>query len=373
MVAEQPRVKQKYEDVDMQVSKPTVKLWRKISDLSVAFAVRHISVMLKSGITIDGAIKILAEQTTDAKLKKVFSAILIDVQDGISLADAMSKYPKAFSRTITSIIAVGEKGGTLEANLKFLADYLKKNHELQSKLKGAMLYPIIILSLTMAEMLGVVFFILPRLESLFTGFANIPEYTLFIMNASRYIREHGLEVTGVLILLIILIQSFLSTKAGQGFKDHALLRIPILGKLFRFNLLMQFARTMNILMENGIPIERALGISSETINNAVYSNVLKIIHTSVKDGMNLADSLSKYPKLFPQTFIKLIEIGEETGTLSENLNYLYEFYSEDVQEMSTNLTALLEPLLLIFIGAMIGGLAIMIIGPIYQLTSTINA
>jgi len=354
-----------------KVKKP-FKLRRKISDLDIAFAVRHISVMLKSGITIDGAIKVLSDQSTNQNLKKVFNAIYDDVQEGVGLAEAMEKYPKAFSRTITSIISVGEKGGTLEANLKFLADYLKKNHELQSKLKGAMLYPIIILSLTLVEMLGVIFFILPRLESLFSGFSNLPEFTVFVMNASRFIREHGIEVSGGILLLVIIIRLFLGSRAGQNFKDRAFLRIPILGKLFRFNLLMQFARTMNILMENGIPIERALGISSETINNVVYMNALKQIYSCVKEGLNLADSLSKYPKLFPPTFIKLIEIGEETGTLGENLNYLYEFYAEDVQEMSTNLTALLEPLLLIFIGVMIGGLAIMIIGPIYQLTSTIN-
>lgn len=355
-----------------QKTKPKFKLRRNISELDIAFAVRHISVMLKSGITIDGAVKVLSEQATNANLKKVFAAIYEDVQGGVSLAEAMEKYPKAFSRTITSIISVGEKGGTLETNLKFLADYLKKNHELQSKLRGAMLYPIIILSLTMVEMLGVVFFILPRLESLFTGFANIPEYTLFVMNMAKYIREHGIEVLGVLIVLFFLMRYYLGTKSGQNLKDRTMLRIPILGKLFRFNLLMQFARTMNILMENGIPIEKALKISSETTANVVYSTVLQKIYLSVREGLNLADSLAKYPKLFPITFVKLIEIGEETGTLGENLNYLYEFYEEDVTEMSNNLTALLEPMLLIFIGAMIGGLAIMIIGPIYQLTSTIN-
>jgi len=370
----QPSAQQqeKYEDVTMTKSKPVVKLWSKISELDVALAVRHISVMLKSGITIDGAIKVLAQQTTNNKLKKVFEAVFVDVQDGISLAEAMNKYPKAFSRTITSIISVGEKGGTLETNLKFLADYLKKNHELQSKLKAAMLYPLIILSLTLVEVLGVIFLILPRLESLFTGFANVPEFTLFVMNGSRYIREHGLEILGVLAVIMILLRLFLGTKSGQNFKDRMMLKTPILGKLFRYNILMQFARTMSILMDNGITIEKAISISSETINNIVYVEILKKVFVNVKEGLNLADSLAKYPKHFPPTFVKLIEIGEETGTLGENLNYLYEFYAEDVQEMSTNLTALLEPLLLIFIGAMIGGLAIMIVGPIYQLTSSIN-
>ena len=361
-----------YEDITMTKSKPTVKLRSKISDLNVALAIRHISVMLKSGITIDGAIKVLAQQTTDARLKKVFEAILIDVQDGVSLAEAMSKYPKAFSRTVVSIIDVGEKGGTLEANLKFLADYLKKNHELQSKLRGAMLYPMIILGLTMIEMLGVVFLILPQMESLFSSFTNIPEYTKVILAAAKYIRENSLLILGILLVIVFLIRYFLGTKAGSNFKDRLSLKIPIIGKLFKFNVLMQFARTMSILMENGITIEKALSISAETIGNVVFSNILTKVYANVKDGQNLADSLSKYQKVFPPTFVKLIEIGEETGTLSENLNYLYEFYSEDVQEMSTNMTALIEPLLLIFIGAMIGGLAMMIVGPIYQLTSSIN-
>lgn len=361
-----------YEDITMTKSKPTYKLKGKISALNIALAIRHISVMLKSGITIDGAIKVLYQQTADAKLRKVFEAIHGDVQEGVSLAEAMSKYPKAFSRTVVSIISVGEKGGTLEKNLMFLADYLKKNHELQSKLRGAMLYPLIILSLTVVEMLGVVFIILPQMETMFESFPNIPEYTKVILGAAKYMRENAILVFGVLIGVVLLIRYFLGTRAGSNFKDRVSLRIPIINKLFKYNILMQFARTMSILMENGITIERALDISAGTIGNVVYEKILLKVYANVKEGKNMADSLSQYSKVFPPTFIKLIEIGEETGTLSDNLNYLYEFYSEDVQEMSTNLTALIEPLLLIFIGAMIGALALMIVGPIYQLTSSIN-
>jgi type IV pilus assembly protein PilC len=347
------------------------KLWLRISELNIALAVRHIAVMLKSGVTIDGAIKVLSEQTPDLKLKKIFAEIYQDIEGGVSLAESMTNYPKAFSKTITSIISVGEKGGTLESNLVFLADYLKKNHELQSKLKGAMLYPIIVMGLTLAEILGVIFFILPQLENLFSTF-TVPEYTKIIMGSARFVRENVVAFTIGTGIILILLKLFLGTKRGNRWKDSFMLRFPILGKLFRYNVLMTFARTVNILMANGIPIAKALSITAETTSNSEYAAIFAKVHLSVKDGLNLADSLSQYKNHFPATFVKMIEIGEQTGTLSDNLNYLYEFYAEDVQEMSANLTTLLEPILLIFIGIMVGGLALMIVGPIYQLTSSIN-
>jgi type IV pilus assembly protein PilC len=360
------------ENINVVKSKPKVKLWFNISELSVALAVRNISVMLKSGVTIDAAIKILSEQTTEGKLKLVFTAVLHDIEEGTGLGEAMAKYPKAFSKTITSIIQVGERGGTLEKNLAFLADYLKQNHELQSKLKGAMLYPVIVLGLTVVELLGVVFFILPQMENLFKSFSNIPDYTKFILSASKFIRENILMIIGAICGFGILMKIFIGTRVGQNLKDKMTLKIPVLGKLFRYNILMTFARTLGILMDNGIPISKAITITAETTNNTVYRKIFTEIQDKVKSGQNLADSLTQYPKYFPGIFIKMIEIGEATGTLSENLNYLYEFYEEDVKEMSGNLTALLEPMMIIFVGVMIGGLAIIIIGPIYQLTSSIN-
>jgi type IV pilus assembly protein PilC len=328
--------------------------------------------MLKSGIAIDGALRIISEQSENDNLRKIFREILKNVEDGIGLAESMKKYPRIFSPTIVSIISVGEKGGSLEKNLLFLGDYLKKAHELDSKLKAALLYPIIILSLTVVEMFGIIFFILPQLENLFTSFKNIPDYTRFVLAFSHFIRSNVIIIGVVIFVLIVFIAIFLRTHAGKIFKDHLSLNFPIMKKLYKSNILATFSRTLGILLDNGIPLVRALHITSETIDNTIYSTLVLKIHKRVENGENLATTLDDYKKQFPGTFTRMIGIGEETGTLQENLVFLYEFYVEEVDEMSNNITTLIEPILLIFIGIMIGGLALMIIGPIYQLTSSIN-
>lgn len=343
-----------------------------VSDLAVALSIRHLSLMLKSGLSISDALATLTGPTTVPKLREAYEQIALDVNTGMNLADSMKKFPKIFTNIIISIVSVGEAGGTLEKNLIFLADYLKKDHELKKKVKGALLYPGIVFFLTILEMVGVIFFILPKIEELFRSFNNIPPLTRAVIDGASFVRTNWVLVLGVVLFVVILFKLFLRTKPGKKFKDIFALKMPIINKLNRNNYIATFSRTLGILMESGMPLSKALDISANTIGNSIYTKALFETNTKIQDGQNLADSLNLYPQLFPPTFVKMIEVGEATGTLIENLDYLYDFHSEEVQDMANNLTALLEPLLLIFIGAMIGGLAMIIITPIYQLTGSIN-
>lgn len=344
-----------------------------VSPLDIALSIRHLSIMLKTGLAIEDALKVMAEQTPDEKLKYAYNEILLDVRSGLNLADAMRKHKDIFSEIIISIISIGEQGATLEKNLLFLADYLKKNYELQRKVKGALVYPMIVLFITLAEMLGVIFFILPKLESLFSAFENTSEFTIAVLAIAGFVRDNGVGIIVAIVLFALIMSRILKTPPGIRFKDNLALKFPVMQRLNKNNILTQFSRTLGILLESGMPIQAALKISSETVGNYVYEKALRDVYESIKSGHNLADSLSQYPKLFPPTYTKMIEVGENTGSLEENLSYLYDFYAEEVQEMSNNLTTLLEPIMLVFIGVMIGGLAIMVIGPIYQLTGTIRA
>lgn len=344
----------------------------RVNQLDVALSIRHISIMLKSGMALSEALGVVALQTSNPKLKRAYEAVLADVQGGMTVAEAMRKHPKVFSHVITSVISVGEEGGTLEKNLIFLSDFLKKNHDLNKKVKGALVYPVIVFAITVIEMIGVLFFILPKLEDVFVSFEGIPPFTLFILNLSRFMRENIIFIIAGIVAVVVLFILFLRTKPGIIFKDNVMLKFPIIKELNKKHILTNFSRTLGILMGSGIPISSALEIAARTVENTIYTKILVEIHESVKAGNNLAASLTKYSTYFPPTYTKMIEIGEETGTLEENLNFLYDFYAEEVTDMSNNLATLLEPLLLVFIGAMIGLLAIMIIGPIYQLTGSIN-
>ncbi|WKZ24048.1 MAG: type II secretion system F family protein [Candidatus Dojkabacteria bacterium] len=344
----------------------------RVSELNIAMAIRHMSVMLRSGISLANSVNIMSEQSENPVLRKVFSAIYGTIQKGVSLAESMKRYPKVFSSIIISIIEVGEQGGGLDQNLLFLSDFLKKKHDLQKKINGALLYPMIVLFLTTVEMAGVIFFVLPKLETLFLTFKNIPQYTIVIMQVTRFIRLNWYYLLGVVFVIGLALYFYFKTKNGQRTMSKIMLKFPIFNQVVRLQILTSIARTIGVLMSNGIPLVRAIRITSETTTNTVYSEILAKVANEVENGTSLAQALSEYKQYFPETFLKLIELGESSGTLEENLRYLYGFYSEDLQELTSNMASLIEPLLLILIGAMIGMLAIVIVGPIYSLTSAIN-
>ncbi|MFZ6021979.1 MAG: type II secretion system F family protein [Patescibacteria group bacterium] len=347
-------------------------LFDRVPELNIAMAIRHMSVMLRSGISLANTVNIMSEQSENALLRKIFASIYKTIQKGVSLAESMKRYPKVFSSIIVSIIEVGEQGGGLDQNLLFLSDYLKKKHDLQKKINGALLYPMIVLFLTAVEMSGVIFFVLPKLETLFLTFKNIPKYTIVIMQATRFIRLNWYYLLAGGLVIALLLYFYFKTPKGKVTLSKISLSFPILNQVVKLQILTSVARTIGVLMSNGIPLVRAIRITAETTSNSVYNEILSHVATQVENGVSLAAALALHKKYFPETFIKLIELGESSGTLEENLRYLYGFYSEDLQELTNNMASLIEPLLLILIGAMIGMLAIIIVGPIYSLTSAIN-
>ena len=312
------------------------------------------------------------EQVSDERLGETYTQVLKEVEQGKNIAEAMSKSPKVFSEIIISIVRVSEQTGTLETNLMFLADYLKKSYELQRKVRGALVYPIIVFGLTSAEMIGMIFFIMPKLDTMFSAFENIPTFSRMVVDAARFIRENivfliiGFVVFGGFFL------RFAKTKAGKRFTDKVSMKFPIVKNLVTKNILSSFSRTLGMLLETGIPISESLKITGETMSNSYYSDATLKIYKSVKGGQNLADSMMEYQDYFPISFIRIIQAGEKTGTLEENLEYMYESYSGEVEEMADNMVTLIEPLMLIFAGMMIALLAISIVAPIYQFTSSIN-
>jgi type IV pilus assembly protein PilC len=344
-----------------------------VSPLDVALSIRHLSLMLRSGMPLTDGLEVIVDQAADKRLQDAYADIRDQVSGGTSMAKAMGDHPKIFPHVIRSVVDVGEQGGTLENNLIFLADFLKQSHELSRKVKGAMTYPMIVGGLTVVEMLGVIFYIMPQLDSLFSSFENIPAFTRMLMDSSKFIQENVFLMLGIGFVIWLVQFFYFKTKVGIRTKEKISLSFPIVKDMNQKHILTSFSRTLGILLESGIPIVKALEISGDTVGNSLYSEVLRKVAEDVKGGTSVAQALEKYPKFFPATFTKMINIGEETGTLEENLMFLHEFYSEEVTEMASNLTTLMEPILLIFIGAMIGLLALTIISPIYQLTGSINS
>jgi type IV pilus assembly protein PilC len=343
-----------------------------ISTPNLLIAFKSLAALLRASISLSECIKTMSEQSNDANLNKIFLYLHKEVEKGSNLADAMGLFPKIFSETIISVVDAGEKGGSLEKNLLFISETIKKNYELNRKMKSALIYPAIIISLTVIEFIGMIFIVLPKMENLYSSFPNTPAFTVFIMNAAQGIRDNWLVIVIGIVVIGILINLFLKTHKGKHFLSWLALNFPILNKLFMSNTLASFSRTLGVLLASGLPLAKALEISASTMDNYLYAKALKDVHKSIGDGKNLALSLAMYPDYFNKSFIKMVEIGEMSGTLEENLMYLHDYYSDDVTEMSNNIVTFVEPLLLILVGVIIGLLGVTILMPIYQLMGSIN-
>lgn len=343
-----------------------------ISPADVEFSFRHMSMMLKSGLSLTESLAVIVEQLSDERLKETYEDILAEVQQGKNIADALAKYPKVFSEVVISIVRISEQTGTLESNLMYLADYLKKNYELQRKVKGALIYPLIVIGMVSAEMLGMIFFIMPRMETMFMAFENVPAFSLAVVGTARFIRENILYIGVAAVILGFIGFRYSKTTSGKRMVDKIAIKFPIINTLNIKNILSNFSRTLGMLLESGIPISRSVQITGETMVNFHYSEVILKVYKEVRDGKNLADSMIKYPDYFPISFVRIVEAGEKTGTLEENLSYLYDSYSGEVEEIANNMVTIIEPLLLLLAGGMIALLAISIVAPVYQFTSSIN-
>lgn len=343
-----------------------------IPPLKIALSIKHLTLMLKSGLSLGDAIDVLARQTVEPRLKEVYERINDRIQNGMTLADSMAEEKKVFSEIIVAIVRTGEQGGTLETNLLFLADYLKRGNTLKNKIQGALIYPGVIFGLAILEILGVIYFVLPQLETVFVAFGELPVFTKAILDGSRFVRENTVWFIVGFIVAGVLINIYLSTKAGKRFKDTLAIKAPVLSKLNVGNTLATISRTINILLSSGIPLVAALEISVNAAENGLYKEKLIKVHEQVQAGNTLASTMNQYPGFFPPTFTQLVEVGEDTGSLEDNFMFLYEYYAEEVEEIAQNFTTLIEPILLVVIGGLIGLLALIIIGPIYQFTGNIN-
>ncbi|HOY46536.1 MAG TPA: type II secretion system F family protein, partial [Candidatus Dojkabacteria bacterium] len=223
-----------------------------VNPLKLAFAMRHLGIMLKSGLSLEAAVSVLAEQLDDNRLKDIFAEILYDINNGVSVAESMRKHKNVFSNLVISLISSGEQGGTLEKNLFILADYLKKSHELQQKVKGAMIYPLIVLGMTSVEVLGVVYFLLPRLDTMFSAFGDLPEFTRIVLDAAKFIRDNTTAIAvGGAITLIFGSLFLRKTKIGKRIRDIFALNFPVFKNLNKNNILATFSQTFALLLENG--------------------------------------------------------------------------------------------------------------------------
>ncbi len=355
---------------------------KKISEFSFSFGsvslvermmfTKNLSVMIGAGLSLTKALGVLSEQTKNDKFKKIIKSIAEDIQKGEQLEQSMSKHKAVFSSLYVSMVKVGETAGNLKEVLSSLAVQMKKDHDITSRVKGAMMYPSIIL----IAMLGIgalmMTLVVPSLAKTFKDMgAELPASTQFIIGVSNFLINFWYVAILLIIIFIYSFKKILKTETGKKAFDGMILKLPIFGNLSKQLNSARFSRTFTTLINSGVPIVDALNIISATLSNWFFAESMKSAAREIQKGKQLNEVLLKYKDIYPPLVIQMIEVGEETGALTEIMSQLAEFYEEEVDNVTKNMSTIIEPVLMIFIGAGVGFFAISMITPMYSMLDSI--
>jgi type IV pilus assembly protein PilC len=333
---------------------------------------RHLAVMVRAGFSLNKALQVLILQTNNRRFAKTIGEIEQEVRKGMAFGDALAKYPEIFSDLFINMVRVGEASGNLEGNLKLLAIQMKKDHDLRSKIKSAMMYPAVILIAMMAIGAGMMIFVLPKLTSVFDEMnVQLPITTRVVIAVSRFLSTQWLLSIFILVGLIVGARLFLRTKNGKIFLDKVILVTPVFSVISKKINTARMARTLSSLIESGVSIVKALEISAGTLSNSLFAASLLDCAKDVQKGEPLSRTLAKFPNLYLPIVSQMIQVGEETGTLGDITKRLAIFYEEEVANITKGLSTIIEPILMVIIGAAVGFFAISMIQPMYSMMNTI--
>jgi type IV pilus assembly protein PilC len=344
----------------------------KLKDLAV-FA-RQFATMTASGMSLLRSLSILEEQTASPPLKKAVGEVRTDVASGISLSSAMAKHDRVFPRLMIAMVRAGEAGGMIDRALEQIADSLEKDTALRGKIKSAMTYPAIVLSFTFVLIAAVLIFIVPIFEAMFKNLGGkLPAITQFLVDAS-----HNMWWIGPLILILGIGGSMLykrQVRASEDFRlkvDQLKLRAPVFGSLFQKLAMSRFARNLGLLLNVGVPVMQALTVVGETTGNEVINMAMKDVQTAVRDGHTMSSAL-RHHKIFPSMVTQMIEVGEESGQISQMLDKVADFYDREVDSAAESLTASIEPIMVLVMGAVVGGMVICLYLPMFTIYQNIQS
>ena len=332
---------------------------------------RQFATMVNAGLSLVRVLSILEQQTSNKKLREVAAQIRLDVEAGRPLSESMGRHPKVFSQLYVNMVKAGETGGVLDEVLNRVSTFLEKEQALRAKVKAAMVYPAL---LTVAALGGLMFMtivILPQFENLFRelgGDASLPLPTQIAMAFSVILRKFWYAVIGGSIVLVWGLRRYLGTKAGRARYDRLKLRLPAVGDLNRKIVVARFSRTLGTLIASGVPIMQSLEVVAKAIDNTVIGEAVEAVRASIREGQTIAIPL-QFSGVFPPMVVQMAKVGEETGQLEQMLEKVADFYDLEVETTVQSLTSLLEPILIIFMGVVVGAMVISLYLPIFSLAT----
>ena len=342
----------------------------KLKDIAV-FS-RQFATMINSGLSLLRSLYILADQTENKLLAAVLNHVRQDVEKGASLSQALARHPKTFSRLYVAMVRAGETGGVLDSVLLQLAETIEKQVELRRKVKSAMTYPVVVFGLVLVIVSAMLLFVVPMFKDLYTQLGGtLPLPTRLLMGISAMVTKVWWLIALMNVGLVFAFKRLVATDQGRAQWDAVKLRIPVFGKLVHKTAITRFARTLAVLLRSGVPILESLEITSETVNNSVVSRGVKDVQSAVKTGESMARPLAAHA-VFPPMVVQMIAVGEETGAVDTMLEKIADFCDQEVEATVNALTSLLEPMLIVVMGAAVGGMVISLYMPMFSIIKLIK-
>lgn len=348
--------------------------FKKVKADELTVATRQFSTMVSSGMSMLRALYVLEEQQENPKLKDAFSQVRKDVEAGLALSDALGRHPDIFNELYVAMVAAGETGGILEDTLKRVADQLEKDASLRRQIKSAMVYPAVIISFATIVVIALVAFLVPVFEGVFKDFGgNLPPITQVTVSFSHVVTRQPYILIGAVVLVVWSFRRWKNSKRGKEQWDRIKLRFPFrIGDVVQKVALARFARTYSALIAAGVPMLEAIEITGRTSGNIVVENAMNAVHESVRNGGTIAAPMRSEPDAFPGMVVQMVAVGEETGALDSMLSKIADFYEDEVEAAVKALTSILEPIMIIVVGGIVGFVVIAMYMPLFKVYDQIK-
>lgn len=358
-------IKQRGKGMDMDIKIPGFE--PKVTTKDIVVFTRQFATMIDAGLPLVQCLDILSRQQENKTFKKNLLAIKESVESGSTFADALSKHPKAFDELYVNLVAAGEVGGILDTILNRLAAYIEKSLKLKKQVKSAMTYPSTVVGIALVVISVILVFVIPQFEKMFRDFGgSLPLPTQIVINISNFIQKYILVIIVGIVLFISGFKRLYATKKGREYIDDYALKLPIFGTLIRKVAVAKFTRTLGTMISSGVPILDGLEIVAKTAGNKTVEKAIYQVRSSISEGKTIAEPLEK-SGVFPPMVCQMIAVGEQSGSIDTMLNKIADFYDDEVDDAVGNLTAMMEPLLMLFLGTTVGGLVIAMYLPIFKL------
>lgn len=349
-------------------------IFHRVKTKHVMTFTRQLATLIDAGLPIMRSLSILQEQVESVVFKEKIAMMSRDIESGSSLSDAMAKHPKVFNKLYVNMVRAGEIGGVLEAVLNKVAEFLEKAQALIGKVKSAMMYPIVVMSLASLIVAFILIYIIPKFQDMFNmlgGDTDLPLPTRILVQASRILIYRSWIVIVVIVGIVVLYKQINKNPNGKYMLDKIQLKMPVFGDLFRKVAISRFAGTLSTLINAGVPILQALDIVRDSSGNEVIARAMMQVYQSVKDGETIHEPLSQCD-VFPPLVVHMVAVGEETGAIDQMLTKVAEAYEREVDDTVNALTSILEPVLIVFLGVLVGGIVIALYLPIFDIPKRIK-